>query len=145
MYKKIILECPQNLGPQLPSKMMEEAEALMSKNLQNKILTDKFFGYCEVTAKTIYNMAHNNSLDNLPYITNGDFSMLKNINLPIEVVIGSEDEGIVCYKNKSVNYFMDILKENSNDLDYTIIEGGRHNFKHKESELSEAVISYILK
>lgn len=124
---------------------MEEAEALMSKNLQNKILTDKFFGYCEVTAKTIYNMAHNNSLDNLPYITNGDFSMLKNINLPIKAVIGSEDEGIVCYKNKGVNYFMDVLKGNSNDLDYTIIEGGRHNLKDKESELAEAVISYILK
>ncbi len=121
------------------------SRSLNVKNLQNKILTDKFFGYCEVTAKTIYNMAHNNSLDNLPYITNGDFSMLKNINLPIKVVIGSEDEGIVCYKNKSVNYFMDILKENSNDLDYTIIEGGRHNLKDKESELAEAVISYILK
>ena len=89
--KKVILECPQNLGPQLPSKMVEEADELMSKNIPNKILTDKFFGYCEVTAKTIYNMAHNKKLDNLPYLTNGDFSMLKNIQLPIRVVVGSCD------------------------------------------------------
>lgn len=142
--KKVILECPQNLKPQLPSTMIEEADELMSENLPNNILTDKFFGYCEVTAKTIYNMVHNKNLDNLPYLIKGDFSMLKNISLPIRVVIGSQDEGIVCHSDKSVNYFMDILKENSNNLEYTIIDGGRHNFKHKENELADAVLSYII-
>lgn len=142
--KKVILECPQNLGPQLDPKMLEEAEKLISKNLPNNILTEKFFGYCEITAKTFYNMAHNKSLDNLPYITKGDFSMLQNIHLPLRVVIGSIDEGIVCYRKESVQYYMNILKENSNDLEYTIIKDGRHNFKHKESELAEVVLSYIL-
>ena len=142
--KKVILECPQNLGPQLDPKMLLEAEKLMSENKPNVVLEDKFFGYCDVTAKTLYNMANNKELDNLPYLTNGDFIMLKNIHLPIRVVIGSIDEGIVCYRNESVESFMDILKKNSNDLNYVIIRDGKHNFKHKENELAEEVIKYVL-
>ncbi len=142
--KRVILECPQNLFPQISKKMIDESEKLVSKKLDNNILKDKFFDYCEITARTCFNMTHSKELDNLPYLTNGDFSMLKNINLPIRVVIGRNDEGIVCYSDKSVEYYMNILKENSNDLEYTIIEDCRHNFKNKEVELANIVIKYIL-
>ena len=145
IIKKIILQCPQDIRPQVDEHLLREAELYVSQNLYDHILTDKFFGYCDITAKTCYNLAHNNELNNLPYLTNGDFNMLKSIKLPIRVIIGSIDEGIVYYSDKDAKYFMDILKNNSCDLSYTIIEGGRHNFKNKEEELAIATIKYVLK
>ena len=84
--KKVILLCPQHLHPQIDENMIKEAELYMSINMSDKILTDKFFGYCDVTAKIYYNIAHNLKLDNLPYLTNGDFTMLKNLKLTLRII-----------------------------------------------------------
>lgn len=142
--KKVILLCPQHLHPQIDANMIKEAELYMSTNMPDKILTDKFFGYCDVTAKTYYNIAHNPQLDNLPYLTNGDFTMLKNLKLPLRIIIGAKDEGIVLYSDKSAKYYMEILKQNYENLKYEIIENCRHNFKNNEQELAQLTIKYIL-
>ncbi len=143
--RKIVLICPQNVRPQIDLKMFEEAKKFVSLNQENQVLTDKFFGYCDVTAKTYFNMMTNNELDNLPYLENRSFDMLKNVKLPIRVVIGSEDEGIVDFSDKSAEYYMNILKNHHHDLKYKIVEEARHNFKNKEQELAETVLSFILK
>lgn len=142
--KKIILLCPQHLRPQTDINMLNETEKMMAENRPENILKDKFFGYCEVTARTYYNISHNDQLDNLPYLTGGNFDMLKNIQLPIRVVMGSVDEGVVGYTDKSAKDCMEVLKNNAQDLNYEIIEGGRHNFKNKEQQVGETVIKYVI-
>lgn len=124
--------------------MLNETEKMMAENRPENILKDKFFGYCEVTARTYYNISHNDQLDNLPYLTGGNFDMLKNIQLPIRVVMGSVDEGVVGYTDKSAKDCMEVLKNNAQDLNYEIIEGGRHNFKNKEQQVGETVIKYVI-
>lgn len=89
-----------------------------------------------MTAKTYYNIAHNLKLDNLPYLTNGDFTMLKNLKLTLRIIIGANDEGIVLYSDISAKYYMEILKQNYENLKYEIIENCRHNFKNNEQELA---------
>ena len=48
----------------------------------------------------------------------------------------TNDEGIVLYSDKSSKYYMEILKQNYENLKYEIIENCRHNFKNNEQELA---------
>ncbi len=141
--EKIVLLCPQNLRPQLDKEMIEEAKTLVKNWQGEQILTKKFFGYCEVCARTFLNMATNDNLDNLPYLENRNFNCLKNIKLPVKVIMGSIDQGIINHSKKSAEMLMNILQKNNGNLQYFIIKDANHNFKNKEHELAKKVIQMI--
>ena len=109
--KKVVILCPQDISPQLDKNMLKEAEENMNNNEPEKVLTDKLFGFCSVCSRTFYNMATRSDINNIPYLTDGgDFSLFKNINLPILGIIGTKDQGLM---DKAAEDCMEIIANNN--------------------------------
>ena len=139
IIKKLILLAPQdNINYnelECHKGLLEEAKNNIKSGFHDKLLSKKFLGFCLMSSETYYNEITNQTINNIPYKTsNGNFSLLNNINIPIHIIIGSEDIG-----NNGEEY-MTLLMKHCKNGSYDILNGANHNFKNKEEELSELIL-----
>lgn len=73
-----------------------------------------------------------------------DFPVLKRINIPTKIVVGSIDEYFYPTNPKHPEEAMDILLKNIPHAEGKIIEGSVHSFKPNESVMATEVSSFIL-
>lgn len=139
--KKVVLLCPQDIQAQIEEKMLEEAKNNLQNNEPEKILTDKFFGFCDVCSRTYYDIATRVDINNIPYLSKGgNFDMFKNIQLPMLGIIGSKDQGL---NDNDANSCMEKIKDNNINFIYKVIKDAKHTFKHYEDDISDIIINYI--
>lgn len=138
----VILLAPQDnvnfKNLEMHEGLLEEAKRNIDLGQSDKLLSKKFLGFCVMSSQTYYDEITNPVINNIPYKTvNGDFSMLKNINLPTFVLIGTDDGG-----DQSLEYMKKVASYCLNGK-YDVVEGANHNFKNKEIKTSEKIFNYL--
>lgn len=139
---KIILLAPQDnvnfTKLDMHKGLLEEAEENIKNGNSEKILSKKFLGFCLMCSRTYYQEITNKHINNIPYKTaDGDFTLVRNINKPIYIIIGSDDIG------EHGDEYMKKNIDNCNNAKYSIITDANHNFKNKESELITLIFDYL--
>ena len=142
LIKDIILLAPQdnvNFDKlDMHKGLLKESIKNIEKGLNDKLLSKKFLGFCLMSSETYYQEITNKNINNIPYKTkNGDFTLYKNINKPLYIIIGSLDIG------EDGDKYMGVILNNSKNTTYKILEDANHNFKNKEIELTELIIDYL--
>ena len=131
--------CPQDIRAQVDNNMLLEAKEFLNCGKDREILSDKFFGCFQVSAKTYFDLMSRDDINNLPYLSaRANFDYLKRINKPMLAIIGSEDQGL--YGNADAIECMQKLKDVNDLLEYAVIEGAKHNFKHYEDDVAKLII-----
>ena len=116
--------------------LLEEAIKNVKAQQPNKILSRTVLGFCPMTSAAFLRMGYNPRLNNIPYISNGNFSQLNNINLPLSVIIGSQDRGLGkdVSDDTAEKYIKNIANSYKNTT-YYIIKGAKHSFKENEYKI----------
>lgn len=139
---KIFLLAPQDVNYLVNIKkhegMLEEALE-NKKNSNNNLLSKIFLGFCFLSTNTFLDFYENENINNIPYISTKDYSIIKNIKTPMMIYIGSNDKNI-----DLDGYLKDFTKECKN-IKYKIIKDANHNFKLKENTLASLIIKKIKK
>lgn len=134
---KIFLLAPQDTNYLVNIKkhngMLEEALE-NKKNGNNNLISKVFLGFCYLSTNTFLDFYENEKINNIPYMSTKDYSIVKNIKTPIKIYIGSNDKNIELDK-----YFKALTKECKN-IKYKIIKDANHNFKSKENILATLII-----
>ena len=139
---KIFLLAPQDTNYLVNIKkhngMLQEALE-NKKNGNNNLISKMFLGFCYLSTNTFLDFYENKKINNIPYMSTKDYSIINSIKTPIKIYIGSNDKKIELDK-----YFDKLIKECKN-IDYKIIMDANHNFKSKENILANLIINEIKK
>lgn len=139
---KIFLLAPQDTNYLVNIKkhngMLQEALE-NKKNGNNNLISKMFLGFCYLSTNTFLDFYENKKINNIPYMSTKDYSIINSIKIPIKIYIGSNDKKIELDK-----YFDKLIKECKN-IDYKIIKDANHNFKSKEKILANLIINEIKK
>lgn len=139
---KIFLLAPQDTNYLVNIKkhngMLQEALE-NKKNGNNNLISKMFLGFCYLSTNTFLDFYENKKINNIPYMSTKDYSIINSIKTPIKIYIGSNDKKIELDK-----YFDKLIKECKN-IDYKIIKDANHNFKSKENILANLIINEIKK
>lgn len=139
---KIFLLAPQDNNYLVNIKkhngMLEEALE-NKKNGNNNLISKMFLGFCYLSTNTFLDFYENKKINNIPYMSTKDYSIINSIKTPIKIYIGSNDKKIELNE-----YFKDLAKKCKN-IKYKIIKDANHNFKLKENILANLIINEIKK
>lgn len=139
---KIFLLAPQDtnylVNIRKHNGMLQEALE-NKKNGNNNLISQMFLGFCYLSTNTFLDFYENKKINNIPYMSTKDYSIINSIKTPIKIYIGSNDKKI-----ELDNYFDKLIKECKN-IDYKIIKDANHNFKSKENILANLIINEIKK
>lgn len=121
--------------------LLEEAIANVKNKQKDKILSKKIYGFFIMSSSAFLRLGYNPVLNNIPYkSSNGNFSMIKNINCPLYIIIGSNDKGLG--KECSLENAHALMKRITNNCqhgEYLIIPGARHSFKDDYDKVYNAL------
>ena len=142
--KKIVMLAPQDLSKIIYTQKnnISQAKLFMINNKENEILSEKFLGFCPISAKTFLSFGRECFLHNLKYKNaNFKYQKLKHIKKPIYIFIGENDEGL---NGVSADKYMQRIIKNTNNIQYQVMENCNHTFKNHTNVLAEKVIKFIL-
>ena len=142
--KKIVMLAPQDLSKIIYTQKnnISQAKLYMLNNKENEILSEKFLGFCPISAKTFLSFGRECFLHNLKYKdANYKYQKLKYIKKPIYIFIGENDEGL---NGVSADKYMQRIIKNTNNIQYQVMENCNHTFKNYTNVLAEKVIKFIL-
>lgn len=139
---KIFLLAPQDtnylVNIRKNNGMLQEALE-NKKNGNNNLISKMFLGFCYLSTNTFLDFYENKKINNIPYMSTKDYSIINSIKTPIKIYIGSNDKKIELNE-----YFKDLAKKCKN-IKYKIIKDANHNFKLKENILANLIINEIKK
>ena len=139
---KIFLLAPQDTNYLVNIKkhagMLEEALE-NKKNENNNLISKIFLGFCYLSTNTFIDFYENKNMNNIPYMSTKDYTIIKKIKTPINIYIGCNDKNIDLDP-----YFKEFIKE-CKDIKYKMIKDANHNFKSKENMLASLIIKEIKK
>lgn len=139
---KIFLLAPQDtnylVNIRKHNGMLQEALE-NKKNGNNNLISKMFLGFCYLSTNTFLDFYENKKINNIPYMSTKDYSIINSIKTPIKIYIGSNDKKIELNE-----YFKDLAKKCKN-IKYKIIKDANHNFKLKENILANLIINEIKK
>lgn len=140
----IILLAPQDLTDittQNPN-LLKQTTTLLGQNKEEEILSGKFLGFCDISARTFLSFQNDCFLHNLQYKNpNFKFDKFSKLNLPIAVFIGDKDEGLNNIYDAEI--CMQRLKNYNKNVNITILENCNHTFKNSEEKLSILIKEYL--
>lgn len=142
--KKIVMLAPQDLSEIIYTQEnnISQAKLYMLNNKENEILSEKFLGFCPISAKTFLSFGRECFLHNLKYKdVNFKYQKLKSIKKPIHIFIGENDEGL---NGVSADKYMKRIMENANNIQYQVMENCNHTFKNHANVLAEKILKFIL-
>lgn len=130
----------EKMGGKELQRRVKIVENLSRKN-PAALVPEKFGLYSRARYLSLFQPGRNE--DTFPYYNlNGSWKVLKNIRVPIAVVIGSRDE----YLDLQPKNFIEIFRKNAvatKSFSGIIIKGAGHSFRRKEKELSRAIVSWM--
>lgn len=139
---KIFLLAPQDINYLVSIKkhdgMLEEALE-NKKNCTNNLISKIFLGYCFLSTNTFLDFYGNKKINNIPYMSTKDYSIINSVKTPIQIYIGSHDKKI------ELNEYLKDLTRECKNIKYKIIKDANHNFKSKENALANLIIKEIKK
>lgn len=149
MVKGVILlslvDIPQTLKFYLRenfNKYLEYAEEQEKQNKTNELMPKESFIH-PISVKTFLRYARDNKeIDFAGYGRDTKLEKLNNINVPLFMRWGNDNEMILQKAEELVDIVNNILKNENKDIDY--IDGANHGYENREEELAEQIIKFII-
>lgn len=149
MVKGVILlslvDIPQTLKFYLRenfNKYLEYAEEQEKQNKPNELMPKESFIH-PISVKTFLRYARDNKeIDFAGYGRDTKLEKLNNINVPLFMRWGNDNEMILQKAEELVDIVNNILKNENKDIDY--IDGANHGYENREEELAEQIIKFII-
>lgn len=148
MVKGVILlslvDIPQTLKFYLRenfNKYLEYAEEQEKQDNKDKLMPKEAFIH-PISVKTFLRYARDNKeIDLAGYGRDTKLQKLNNIDVPLFMRWGNDNEMILQRTEELVDMVNNILKNENKDIDY--IDGANHGYENKEEELAEQIIKFI--
>lgn len=148
MVKGVILlslvDIPQTLKFYLRenfNKYLEYAEEQEKQDNKDKLMPKEAFIH-PISVKTFLRYARDNKeIDLAGYGRDTKLQKLNNIDVPLFMRWGNDNEMILQSAEELVDMVNNILKNENKDIDY--IDGANHGYENKEEELAEQIIKFI--
>lgn len=148
MVKGVILlslvDIPQTLKFYLRenfNKYLEYAEEQEKQDNKDKLMPKEAFIH-PISVKTFLRYARDNKeIDLAGYGRDTKLQKLNNIDVPLFMRWGNDNEMILQSAEELVDIVNNILKNENKDIDY--IDGANHGYENKEEELAEQIIKFI--
>lgn len=149
MVKGVILlslvDIPQTLRFYLRenfNKYLEYAEEQEKQNKPNELMPKESFIH-PISVKTFLRYARDNKeIDFAGYGRDTKLEKLNNIDVPLFMRWGNDNEMILQRAEELVDIVNNILKNENKDIDY--IDGANHGYENREEELAEQIIKFII-
>lgn len=149
MVKGVILlslvDIPQTLRFYLRenfNKYLEYAEEQEKQNKPNELMPKESFIH-PISVKTFLRYARDNKeIDFAGYGRDTKLEKLNNINVPLFMRWGNDNEMILQRAEELVDIVNNTLKNENKDIDY--IDGANHGYENREEELAEQIIKFII-
>lgn len=149
MVKGVILlslvDIPQTLKFYLRenfNKYLEYAEEQEKQNKPNELMPKESFIH-PISVKTFLRYARDNKeIDFAGYGRDTKLEKLNNIDVPLFMRWGNDNEMILQRAEELVAIVNNILKNENKDIDY--IDGANHGYENREEELAEQIIKFII-
>ena len=149
MVKGVILlslvDIPQTLKFYLRenfNKYLEYAEEQEKQNKTNELMPKESFIH-PISVKTFLRYARDNKeIDFAGYGRDTKLEKLNNIDVPLFMRWGNDNEMILQKAEELVDIVNNILKNENKDIDY--IDGANHGYENREEELAEQIIKFII-
>lgn len=149
MVKGVILlslvDIPQTLKFYLRenfNKYLEYAEEQEKQNKTNELMPKESFIH-PISVKTFLRYARDNKeIDFAGYGRDTKLEKLNNIDVPLFMRWGNDNEMILQRAEELVDIVNNILKNENKDIDY--IDGANHGYENREEELAEQIIKFII-
>ena len=149
MVKGVILlslvDIPQTLKFYLRenfNKYLEYAEEQEKQNKPNELMPKESFIH-PISVKTFLRYAiDNKEIDFAGYGRDTKLEKLNNIDVPLFMRWGNDNEMILQRAEELVDIVNNILKNENKDIDY--IDGANHGYENREEELAEQIIKFII-
>lgn len=149
MVKGVILlslvDIPQTLKFYLRenfNKYLEYAEEQEKQNKPNELMPKESFIH-PISVKTFLRYARDNKeIDFAGYGRDTKLEKLNNIDVPLFMRWGNDNEMILQRAEELVDIVNNILKNENKDIDY--IDGANHGYENREVELAEQIIKFII-
>lgn len=149
MVKGVILlslvDIPQTLKFYLRenfNKYLEYAEEQERQNKTNELMPKESFIH-PISVKTFLRYARDNKeIDFAGYGRDTKLEKLNNIDAPLFMRWGNDNEMILQRAEELVNIVNNILKNENKDIDY--IDGANHGYENREEELAKQIIKFII-
>ncbi len=132
-------ENPEHIG------MLQEATFNLTNNQPNQLLSGFFLGEMPISSGTYYDLINNPNLHNFCYKDiHQDFENIRNLNIPIKIIIGDLDPALENYANmRQINALFNGLATKIPNLSYTVMNGTTHSFRNREQDVAELVGEFI--
>ena len=148
MIKGVILlslvDIPQTLKFYLRenfNKYLEYAEEQEKQDNKDKLMPKEAFIH-PISVKTFLRYARDNKeIDFAGYGRDTKLEKLNNIDVPLFMRWGNDNEMILQRVEELVDMVNNIIKNENKDIDY--IDGANHGYENKEEELAEQIIKFI--
>lgn len=149
MVKGVILlslvDIPQTLKFYLRenfNKYLEYAEEQEKQNKTNELMPKESFIH-PISVKTFLRYARDNKeIDFAGYGRDTKLEKLNNIDVPLFMRWGNDNEMLLQRVEELVDIVNNILKNENKDIDY--IDGANHGYENREEELAEQIIKFII-
>lgn len=149
MVKGVILlslvDIPQTLKFYLRenfNKYLEYAEEQEKQNKPNELMPKESFIH-PISVKTFLRYARDNKeIDFAGYGRDTKLEKLNNIDVPLFMRWGNDNEMILQRAEELVDIVNNILKNENKDIDY--IDEANHGYENREEELAEQIIKFII-
>ncbi len=149
MVKGVILlslvDIPQTLKFYLRenfNKYLEYAEEQEKQNKTKELMPKESFIH-PVSVKTFLRYARDNKeIDFAGYGRDTKLEKLNNIDVPLFMRWGNDNEMILQRAEELVDMVNNIIKNENKDIDY--IDGANHGYENREEELAEQIIKFII-
>ena len=124
------------------NKYLEYAEEQEKQDNKDKLMPKEAFIH-PISVKTFLRYARDNKeIDFAGYGRDTKLEKLNNIDVPLFMRWGNDNEMILQRAEELVDMVNNIIKNENKDIDY--IDGANHGYENKEEELAEQIIKFII-
>ena len=119
------------------TKAKEESERLVKENRESELIDFSVMANSKISAGTFYyDFLPGGENDFIRYRTNEKSDILNNIDIPVLIIFGDEDE---CVLTESIDVVKNYLTNNIKNVSINIIPGADHGYNVKYHELGEII------